>query len=163
MINFRPKFTLLSNSVYNSYKGHLTTAFIRRTFCQKQETFQPRPNLDESQYEQEWTNMYLEKQKQNREVLDKKLTQREKQEVELVLKHVLDLNKTEKKYYLLLLKQQYTKKNSIDPLTFDSSSLGPSSGLEHMWPKEGRDWTKSPHLQTAFNAFSGKAGGKILK
>lgn len=130
---------------------------VNRYFCTKVEI------KDEKFYEQEWTNLYNEKLKKNKDLLEKELSAEEKRECELISDAFTILEGEEKKLFTLLMNQKARK---IYNKSFTEHTISNPSDMikkESLWPKDNPNWMKSPHLISTMAAFSGKASTGIFQ
>jgi hypothetical protein len=120
------------------------------SFCTKENK-----TADYNQYEKEWTEMYIQKLKQNKEYLEKQLSEPQRKEIELIVEAQMSLNETEKKYFNVIFKKKIRELTGVDPITQIFSNPSDLVKKENLWPKENPNWFKTPHLQNTVSAFTG--------
>jgi large subunit ribosomal protein L7/L12 len=126
---------------------------LEKMFCTNVPTSKERTP---EEYEKEWTKMYLEIQKKNKEFLESELSETEKEEVKFLTDKFLELSKEERLYFLYVQRMLLIKYCGVDPKRHLTS---PSIAIEgkNLWPKENPDWLKTQSLMQAIGAFQGRS------
>jgi hypothetical protein len=123
-------------------------------FCTNNKT------IDYKKAEQEWTEMYITKMKQNKDYLEKQLSDIQKKEVELIVEAIANLTQDERKYYNIIFKHKIIAMTGLHPARESYSNPSTLLKSENLWPKENPNWYKSPHLQSTVAAFTGGAAAQ---
>jgi hypothetical protein len=107
--------------------------------------------------EQQWQNLYLEKIKNQEDILQKELNENERNEVRTLVDLVMKLSKDEMFYYALLTNRRANLITEGKEPTFTSNFQ-----MQNTWPPGKENWLKTPNSISTFDSFSGGSGGIIF-
>ena len=145
--------------VFSSNEGEAPREFTQEEIEAGKEQWGIKYNDECLKFEQEWTKISQEIEKDQMVYLEKELSLLQRSKVDMLADKVIDLNVFEMRYLAASIKGRILKTSGINPLKLNMDWPSIKQDSTGSWPPANPNWFKQQELMSQLGPFMGQFGG----